>query len=316
MTDLTIVKPQSEAQKKRRPTYDSILVRPEVLALWQAPPFQRPLHVNENVKRLAEEIKASGVVPGVLTIAVMGEREYVLDGQHRLHAVQLSERQEVIADVRYQLYSSMAEMGAEFVRLNRRLTQMAPDDYLRALEGSLEPLRAVRNSCRFVGYGQIRRGGKAPILSMSVALRTWRGSGMEVPSVASGGAAAIAETLSAEEAQEMAMFLRLCHAAWGDDDGYRRLWGTLNLSLCGWLYRNMVMAQYSAKTARVDRELFKRCLMSLSAESDYLGWLSGRRMSDLHRAPAYARIKRIFVGCLSRDLGSKAIMPAPAWASG
>lgn len=313
---LSIVKPTSPAEKTTRTTVDTIQVTEQVIASWHAPPFQRPLGVNDKVREVAEEIRETGVVPGILTIGILSQTRYLLDGQHRVHAVRLSEKEEVYADVRYFFCNSMAEMGAEFVRLNSQLRKMRPDDMLRGLEGSLAALRSIRERCRFVGYDMIRRSDSSPILSMSVALRIWRGSQTEVPASTFGmGAAALAETVTAEEADQLCGFLSTSLTAWGRDVQYSRLWSVLNLILCAWLYRRTVITQYTGKTPRLSREQFKQCLMSLSADKNYVDWLVGRHMGQRDRSPAYDRIKRIFAARLTQEMGRKPSLPAPAWAT-
>lgn len=60
----------------------------------------------------------------------------------------------------------------------------------------------------------------------------------------------------------------------------------------------------------------KKCLMSVSADSDYLAWLPGRNLSERDRSPCYSRLKVIFSRRLTEDNGGKKqMLPAPAWAS-
>ena len=323
MANLTIVKLKTVAEKATRTTLEGMFVTRDIITSWQHPPFQRPLRVNDKVKALAEEIKRNGgIIPGVLTLGVLSQTgvqvRYRLDGQHRMEAFLMSGLDEGYADVRIHFCESMGQMGEEYVELNSRLVSMRPDDILRGLEGSYANLRTVREKCRFVGYDMIRRNEKAPIVSMSAMLRVWRGSSGDVP-VTTGGVStpALAITLTNEETELLVSFLGVCSDAWGRDKEYARLWGSLNLILCAWLYRRMVITQYSPRTPRLTKELFGKCLMSLSADSHYVDWLLGRIASERDRAPAYDRIKRIFVTRLAKEMdGKKPAMPAPAWAYG
>jgi hypothetical protein len=58
--------------------------------------------------------------------------------------------------------------------------------------------------------------------------------------------------------------------------------------------------------------------MSVSADTGYLDWLLGRHVGERDRAPAYQRLKAIFVARIIADnprMPVKPKMPQPAWAS-
>lgn len=102
----------------------------------------------------------------------------------------------------------------------------------------------------------------------------------------------------------------------GRDPEYHRLWGSLSLTLTFWLYRRLVVTQFSQKTPKLTREQFTRCLQSLSADSIFVDWLHGRLLSDRDRAPCLNRMKTIFAQRLFAELGRKVVLPAPAWSHG
>lgn len=311
-----IVKPSTEAQKTTGTTLDTIEVTPDLMRSWKLPPFQRPFRLNEKVQLLAQQIKRDdGVIPGVMTLGVLDRERYLVDGQHRREAFYLSECLVGFVDVRVLHFSDMAEMGDEFVNLNSQIVKMRPDDILRGLEGSYEPLRKIRRRCPFVGYDMIRRSEKSPVLSMSTAIRCWVGSATEVPKSGGSSAATLARTFSAEDADQLIAFLDCAIAAWGRDPQYGRLWSTLNLSLCMWTYRRLVIAPYSVKTQKITHEQFTRCLMSLSAAEAYVDWLLGRSFGNRDIGPAYSRIKGLFVSRLEHDTNKRHLLPQPAWAS-
>jgi hypothetical protein len=195
--------------------------------------------------------------------------------------------------------------------------RMRPDDILRGLEGSVAALTEIRKQCPFVGYDMIRRGPTSPIVSMSMILRAWRGSSTDVPSPHSGtgSAQSLATTLTDEESRALIDFLKLAVDGFGRDPEYARLWGSLNVILCMWLYRRMVITQYSPKTPRLTKDGFKKCLMSLSANADYLDWLVGRHLGERDRSPAYNKIRSSFAQRIEIETGKKPSMPAPAWSS-
>ncbi len=307
----------TKPQKATRTTVDTIVFTPEVAKAWRNPPFQRPLKTNSKVVALGMKIaEDSGVVPGIITLGMLADRTYLLDGQHRREAFLLSGCKEGFADVRTHYFDNMAEMGEEFVLLNSQLVRLMPDDILRGLEASYEPLRYIRKQCPFVGYGNVRRDEGKTLLSMSTALRVWAGSAAETPGHAAGmkSATALAQGLTQDEAEPMVRFLNLCRDAWGVDKEYYRMWGSLNLVLCAWLYRNMVLRKFSQRAPQITGEQFKQCLMALTADPNYIAWLLGRQLRESDRSPAFERIRSIFANRLAVLLGSKPAMPRPAWA--
>lgn len=302
--------------KVTRTALDTIEVTPDTLRSWQIPPFQRPLRVNEKVRTLAETVaQDDGVIPGVMTIGVLKGVYYLLDGQHRREAFFLSECKRGYVDIRIHHFDSMAEMGEEFVNLNSQIVRMRPDDILRGLEGTIDSLQLIKKRCPFVGYDQIRRGSAAPIVSMSALIRCWVASATEVPRACGESAQHMALQLSTDEAETLCDFAEMAFNAWGRDQEYHRLWGGLNLTLCMWLYRRLVISQYSPNTTRITKDVFRKCLMSVSAASDYVDWLVGRMPNDRDRSPCYMRLKPIFVKRIEVESNHKTRLPAPAWAS-
>lgn len=319
MSHLTILKPKTVPERRTRTTVDTIMVTPERIAKWKLPSGQRPLRENAKLRMISEQIKQDGgVIPGVLTIGILSGAYWIIDGQHRLHAFSISGVTEGYADIRFVHAESMVDITDEFVRLNSDIVRMRPDDFLRGLEGSIFALQAIRKACPFVGYDQIRRGTSGPILSMSCVLRWWRGSGMETPSGSVSGMSAVdlAQSTTDEEVSGIIDFLHLANEAFGRDVQYAQLWTGLNMVLCMWMFRKLVLTQYSPKTPRIDRATFKKCLMSVSADSVYQDWLHGRHMGERDRSPAYARLKSIFGKRLQQELtGSKVQLPAPDWSA-
>lgn len=297
---------------------DTIELTPQLVRSWKNPSFQRGLRVNKKVEALALVIRTDGgIVPGVITLGVLGKDTYLLDGQHRIHAFLMSEAATGYCDVRICYCEDMAEMGEEFVNLNSRLVNLKPDDILRGMEESIQTLRTIRQSCPFIGYDMVRRSARSPVVSMAAALRCWFMSAPDTPGSASGlSAMGMAQAISSDDAETMISFLKACEAAWGRDEAYYKLWGGLNLTVCAWLYRRTVITGYSANTARLTKDEFKRCLMSLSADGSYLDWLVGRMLNDRDRSPAYTRIKAIFAKRIEEDKGAKPRLPQPAWSGG
>lgn len=323
MTNVVSISGAREAPKAAQSRMDTLIITPEMVNEWRIPPFQRPVRVNEKVRVVCEEIKRSEGIEGVVTLGMLkgSTTLYVVDGQHRLEGFKLSVLKEAIVDVRIMTFATMAEMAEEFVRLNTALVKMRPDDILRGLEHSVPGLGLIRKHCEFVGYDNIRRSGTSPILSMSAVVRCWNGAIGETPSNTSTGqsAAMIAQGLEPKSVENLIAFLNVVHAAWGRDPEYYRLWGNLNLALCMWLWNKLVLDRDRGGSKRhisLSVPQFKRVMMSVSADGEYVQWLVGRQLSDRDRSPCYNRLKRIIATRVGEENnGIKPVLPAPAWAS-
>lgn len=318
MPTLALIKGFNAAPRAVRSKMDTLELTPKVVEAWKSPPFQRPIRVNAKVMAVSEELKCQGgVIPGTLTLGLIDGVTYVVDGQHRIEAFKLSGLSKGYSDVRLCEFDSMADMGEEFVKLNQSLVNFRPDDILRGLEGVIPGLAALRKTCPFVSYDQVRRGdGRAPVVSMSAVLRCWFAAGQDVPSASGRSAVNVAREMTEEQWQQLAQFLNVALGAWGRDPEYYRLWGSLNIALCMWLWRKNVMAAYSAKAKGISVALYSRCLMALSTSTDYLSWLVGRNLSDRDRSPGYLRIKSIMAKRLAEeDPARRVSLPAPPWCS-
>jgi len=314
---LKLTKPSTAPEKQTRSTMDTIELNPKMVAAWKSPPFQREMKTNTKVMALSDEIRANGgVVPGVVTIGILDNETFVVDGQHRLGAWLQTGLSIGYADIRTHWFSSMADMAAEFVKLNSALVKLRPDDILRGMEPSSKALQEIRRKCAYVGYDVVRRGHHAPVLSMSVFLRVWVGSRGDVPN--SEVSTRAVELMDDADTKSAIEFLGVCSEVWARVVEYAKMWGALNLSLCSWLYRRCVLGQHAHANTRIDRiarDDFRRCLMSLSADTSYLDYLVGRNLGDRDRSPAYHRIKTIFARRFSADGNAKVKLPSPAWAA-
>ncbi len=319
------IKGAQHAPKSVQSRMETLIIAQAMVQHWKIPPFQRPLRVNAKVQAVTEQIKKTETVEGVITLGALKSDAslYIVDGQHRIEAFKLSELDEAIADVRVCTFADMAEMSEEFVRLNLSLVKMRPDDILRGLESSTPALRAIRKACEFVGYGQVRRGGSSSaVLSMSAVVRCWTASQSETPSASNSGlsAAGMAQAIDQQSVQNLIAFLATAHSAWGRDPEYYRLWSNLNLTLCMWLWNRLVIDRTRTGNQRhivLDIPRFKRCLMSISADTEYVNWLHGRQLTDRDRSPCYAKLKSILAKRLAEESGDgkKPLLPSPAWSS-
>lgn len=317
MADLRIAKPATDAEKKTQTTTDTWEFTPTMAKGWKSPPFQRPLRVNDKVLEVAKEIAQNGgIVSGMLTIGIFEDERWLVDGQHRREAFYQSGCKTGYADVRIVHFDTVAEMADEFVKLNQHLVSLKPDDIVRGMEPSCEPIAKLRKKCPYVGYDNIRRNERAPVIAMAQLLRCWAGSANDTPRNGGISAARLAEQFSMNDCDELAVFMDCAFTAWGREVANARLWSSLNLTLCMWLFRRTYLSVHSSKTTRVSVENFTKCMMSVAAAELYVAWLVGRQLCPRDLKPSYDKLKGLFASRLEKDTGKRPLMPAPAWATG
>lgn len=298
---------------------DIVVVTQKSIDLWKEPPFQRPMKLNPALFHYRDLLKQEGgVFPGTpIQLGIWEKETYLVDGRHRREAFKQSGLEEGICNVVYTEYvdgpEGLAQMAKDFLGYQTWINRMTPDDAMRGIMQWSEPLQIITRRCPFVGFCMVRRSPKAPLLSMAATLRAWFCSALESPSYGGLSAAKLATELTVEEANLMCDFLKLVHDAWGDDLEYSRLWGNLNLTLCMWLYRRLVITPYSMKTQKITKEMFTKLLMSLTADRHYYDWLLGHVLRERDRSPCYQRIKAIFAARLLAETGHKPKLPQPSW---
>ena len=316
------VRPHSEAEKQTHTTVDTISFTPDEARSWHVPPFQREVKVNTKVSELAATIKRDGgVLPGVITFAIVAEEKergtQLIDGQQRREAFLISEQPEGFADVRTVFCKTTAEAAEEFVRLNSHLVCMKPDDILRGMQPVYPVLEILTTNCPFTGYSYARNKNSSVLLSVSAIVRAWHASHLEVPGTGAGRSSAdIVRNMTIEDTDQLTKFLKCCYAAWGRDIEHNRLWSSLNITLCAWLYRRLVISiSPASRVKRIDDALFTKCLMKVGASEVYYDFLRGRNLGERNRSPVYNRLKEIIASVLTEVAGSKQSLPQPAWAS-
>jgi hypothetical protein len=295
---------------------DTICFTQEEAAAWELPSFQRTVHENVKVLALAEHLKTNGgILPGTITFGILNDRTYLIDGQQRRRAFKLSGLKEGLVEACYKQFETMQDMAKEYIELNSHLVPMKPDNFIKGMEEWCEPIQIIRKKFPCVGYDNIRRGERSPILSMSSLLRCWSASGSVVPTMGGMSSTAVAEKTTVDDAHGICQFLKSALASWGKDPEYQRLWSNLNLCLCMWLFRRTVLGGYSARSVRLTEEEFASCLMALSADVKYVEWLRGRNLGEHGRGPCYGRIKEIWSDRITELRGgAKAVLPQPDWA--
>jgi len=58
---------------------------------------------------------------------------------------------------------------------------------------------------------------------------------------------------------------------------------------------------------------FKRCLLSVSADKEYVDWLIGRTITDRDRSPCYKRLRNTFINRMRIDQMVNLKLPSPTW---
>jgi len=306
--------------KNRSVTKSTVLTR-ELIDEWLAPGFQRPITDNAKLERYSKGLLKSPVIASVIHLGHWEGKLYTIDGRHRLEGFRRSGLAQVRADVNIKDYDSgedgMREMAYDYVILSTTIAKQRPDDGLRALEKTNGYLKSIRMDCPFVGYDPIRRNAASPLLSTAVALSAWHGSVNEVPRTPKAGAIENANSLTLVDCTHLTQFLKLVYTAWGHEFNNRRLWSTLNITLCMWLYRRMVMGMTNslARSTKLTPEQFLLGLRGLAGSANYVEWLTNRSLHERERSPAYGRLRAIFVGVLNEALQRRILMPSPMWYS-
>jgi hypothetical protein len=299
---------------------ETTLLTLETMDAWVLPTFQREERQTKKVIEFAEELtRNGGCISGMILLGRIRDDAsgtlYLVDGQQRRNACHISGLSEFIGDVCIKTYNSMIEMVEDFKKLQGRLVPFKPDDLLRAFEVTNDNLRLLRESCEFIGYGNIRRAeDRGPILSMSAALRSWFGSGMTTPGL-QGQAQILVERLDEHQRGLMIAFFNIAYSAWGRDRQYSRMWGNLNLTMCMYLYRRLVLDDSKRRIPPLPKDMYRKALMSVSADNKYNDWLQGRHMTERDRAPCYKRLKEIFIDRLTKEYNGKLYkgIPKPDW---
>ena len=312
---------------------DAILVTRDEIESWVLPPFQRPLKDNAKVDRYREKLRENEgcVSGGVITLGrIPGDPKmiYKVDGQHRLHAALTSGLDEFLLTIHIKLYPNFAAMALDYVELQDSLVPMTKDDILKAAMENIPQLRTIIKQCTFVGFDNIRRATTtSKLISMSAALNCWIGSAQDTPGAKSVPTDA-ARDLPEDEISNMCAFLNLCHSAWSNDVANHRLYGNLNLTMCAWMFRQLVLKSMSGVPRKLthttmDAMTFRKCLLTLAADHNYVDFLFKRNMHERDRNPTYRKLKLIFIQRLNdeetragRPPRKNLKFPAPAWSKG
>jgi len=280
----------------------------EIVAKWEKPDFQRLLVENKNLESICCKIQKRGRLRTTIYLGVWEGRIYLIDGQYRICAYIGSGLTSIEAPVVTFYYSpgwiGFKEMCTDFIELNGHVRKPTPNDILKAFEGINSNLKKIVSECPFVGY--IKR--KSTPLLMATTIRAWMSSASDTPGGYSKGALDMAKDLHDTETNYLIDFLHIAHEAWGDVHENKSLWAGLNLVLCMWLYRKLVLAQWGGKST-ISAEGFSRFLKKLCSDSAYRKHLFGKsgKINDDTRTPAYAHMIRIFGGSKRRGL------PNPEW---
>ena len=326
MTNVTPIRPNGETpevpqprRKTRTAVTETKLLTADDLRSWQIPPVQGIFKVNKKVLGYIEDLKESGgIIGGVITLGRLPNdpRLWIVDGLHRTSGALVTELLEFIAEVRIIDFPNMGELADEYVKMNTPFRGKRPDDILRAMEENLPCLKLLRAQCDFIGYGNVRRAVTgSPVIGMSQVLKCWFGSKQETPGTSGGiNPRGLAEQIDEKDIEQLSAFLNTVYAAWGNDPEYYRLWGALNLTMCMWIYHQLVLKKdIRRKVVMLTVAEFGRCMMSVSAASDYVDWVRGRNMSERDRSPCYTRLRKIMGARITDDTGRRAMFPQPSW---
>lgn len=324
MSNVTVLKPTP--RESIDATIEVRILTIGEMEQWNLPPVQGTFRLNKKVLEYVSDLKSNGgIIGGTIRLGRLPNdpRLWLVDGLHRREGARMSGLSEFLAEIRTRDYASMGELADDFVKMNTPLSRKRPDDILRALEENLPALQIIRKQCPFVGYDNIRRcSSTSATVGMTQVLRCWHGASQETPGGFGGSSnpAEIARSLDNADVEQISTFLNTVHGAWGTDAEYYRLWNTLNMTMCMWLFKQLVLTKPDPtrrkKVVSLTVAQFGRCMMSLSAAGDYVDWTLGRNMSERDRSPCYTRIKRVIAARVQQETGRKPNLPQPAWYSG
>lgn len=260
--------------------------------------IQRGSSLTKKIVEVGEDIGGSGIFPSTIYIAVWEGNQYINDGLQRFSgwrdAVSKGGPTQVAANVQWEYFpdgpDGKAKMGERFAKLQLTLKRHRPDDGLRAIQHSLPAIKLIADECPNVGFGAVQRSNsKNTSLSMAVALQSWASSASE-QCTSSGSARDLAYRLTMDDAKKCVSFLTVARGAWGSTVEYNRLWGPVNLSVCMWLYRRMVVDPEQGVTPLTAKQ-FSNCLVTLTNDtpkSTYVEWLRAKPSSAENRRMALA----------------------------
>lgn len=238
-----------------------------------------------------EEMIRTGRIPGqILLGTINGTDLYLVDGQHREIICLDAGIETILAEVRVRRFANMDELVKEYIRCNSKIASHTSGDQLKALV-TLYPttLGFISKKCSFVSFSSRRiDGGKANV-NFSMCISAWTHSKRNKPTDGGFGKVEdMARDLTPADAAQLAEFLKLAHDAWGREPAIATLWGNLNLTLCMWLYRRVVLAATVAPSRRkkavtqVTPVQFRNALMELVGynKGNYVAILRNRTLSN------------------------------------
>jgi hypothetical protein len=294
---------------------DAKIVSLDEMNSWQRPPFQRDEKLTAKVKDFAAGLKTNGgIVSGLILLGKLRGDEttiYLVDGQQRRLACNTSNEKQFYIEFCLKYYTSFVDMAEDFKRTNGRLVSFRPDDFLRAYEVTHPQLRLLHESCDFLGYSRGGSNHRGSVLTVSCALKCWFGAMQPSPAVY-GQATELAEHLDEIQRQHMTTFFNTAYSAWESDRCNARLWTNLNLLMCMYLYRKLVL---EPRGNPLPKDMFRKCLLSVAANAGYSEWLVGRQQYERDRDPCFKRLKRIFLARLNSEYNGKCRIqfPKPEW---
>jgi hypothetical protein len=276
--------------------------------------------INKKIIAFAEQLRSSkGMINGVIVLGHLPDdpNTYLVDGTQRRKACNMCGLDQFYCDIREIWFPNVEALALEYLRINDQLVRHTADDRLIAYEAINPWLSQLRARCPYIGYNQVRRAiSGGPVVGMSVLLRAWFGSAQETPSQASGQSVDLCALVDQQEFTNLTRYLKLAYAAWGSEPEYYPLWTALNLIMTMWLFRQLVLNRdIKRRIVMLNDEHFKNCLMSLSASTDYLTWMPGRKMTERDRSPCYTRLRSVFIKRIILDTNIPPLLPQPYWFS-
>ena len=307
-----------------------IKLTPEVINSWLIPDWQRHVRTNPKGRQLCEDIKEIPILESMIIVGVIQRRGkyvlYLLDGHHRKEHFLKSGAPYIIIDVKFAYVETMGEMADLYLKCQDQIVKSSPNDNLKGLAVNSKTLNHIIKHCTCVTLDAARSGASNASVTMSTVIQVWYDSNLDPPKRNTLGSPPksitdLAKKLTMRDAETIVAFIKICEEVFGFNNESSALWKHINLVLCLWLYRVMVLKTEwegceGYKVTYLDDKRFGIGLSALRHSRFYSSMTNKRLGSAVDRKEAYLNMTRWFLSGFPNNNGRTRVrLPKPTWAS-
>ena len=295
--------------------FKDVLLTIDDLEYLMKPPCQRFVSKTKRVERLTEEMLKTGRL-GVGILLVMGlpnGEVHLVDGNHRIEAFRNSGLKSIIVSVQTKSAKTYKDIAEEYIRCQCSLKTSTVDDKLKGIAVGHPPLQKIAQFCTFVTYKRASTRSDC-LISMSDVVHCWFDASTNPPTRYSGDKGIpieeCAKLITDKDAACIIEWLLVCQISLGTVN--RVLWAPLNMTLCLWLYKQMVKGGCKGPCTRLKIAEFGRGLAGL-VNMKYTNYLKGLKLTTPNAGGnAFALLREHFRGGLaSAGIRASAQIPVP-----